>query len=416
MLYINPGSISGCIEIVGSKSHMQRALLAAYMASGETRISNICNSTDSQFCIGVIKSLGTNVKQYNNMLYIQKGDLSCSNVIHCGESGFCFRASAAIVALMDQKITLVRSGSLVNRPMDMVVKQLRYLGAHCTVDDTITGAITIRGPLIGGKYLIDSTISSQFLSGLLLALPNVSQDSELEVIGLQRSSYIRMTIDVMSKFGVNVQSDANLSCFRIKGYQAYCANDIVIEGDWSGAAFFIAAGAIAGDITITGLQHDSVQSDREILKVLEISGVKFYWDKQKLHIIQGELSAFDFDASNCPDLVPTLVALACCANGKSRITGISCLKYKESDRGAVLVSELSAMGANIKMYGEVIEIIGGQLMGGVVVDPHNDHRIAMACAVAGLKARYGVSIKNEVCVHKSYPTFFQTLQHVRGCS
>ena len=416
MIYINSGSINGCIEIVGSKSYMQRALLAAYMASGETCISNICHSADSQFCMGVIKSLGANVKQYNNMLYIQKGDLSCSNIIYCGESGFCFRASAAIVALRDQKITLVRSGSLVNRPMDMVVKQLRYLGTHCTVDDNIAGAIVIRGPLIGGKYLIDSAISSQFLSGLLLALPNVSQDSELNVIGLQRNSYIRMTIDVMAKFGVSVRSNTDFSQFHIKGHQAYCANNVAIEGDWSGAAFFIVAGAIAGGITITGLQYDSVQSDRAMLKVLEISGVKFYWDKQKLHIIQGELRAFDFDASNCPDLVPPLAVLACCAYGKSRITGISCLKYKESDRGAVLVSELSAMGANIQMYGEVIEIIGSPLLGGVVVDPHNDHRIAMACAVAGLKTRYGVSIKNEACVNKSYPTFFQTLQHIRGCS
>ena len=411
MFYIAPGSVDGYVRVPGSKSHMQRAILVASMAVGVTCIQKQGYSADDKACIEVIKTLGAKVEQIGDVLSIFGNDSEYRTILNCGESGFCARASAAISALKDRSIKITGCGSLVGRPMGMVCESLVQLGAYCDVDHGSI-PITVCGPIVGGKLIVSGAISSQFISGLLMALPKASRDSELLVTGLRSKSYVRMTLDTIASFGVQIESNNDLSRFNIRGNQIYQATNIVIEGDWSSAAFMLVAGAIAGKVTIVGLKDDSIQADRAILNILEAAGAKFCWNSQGLTICKSDLKAFEFDATDCPDLFPPLVALACCAEGTSSISGVTRLIYKESNRGVVLNNVFSELGANIKICDNTMKIIGGPLVGGSI-SSNNDHRIAMACAVAGLITNCGVCITDEHCVAKSYPDFFNVLQSIR---
>jgi 3-phosphoshikimate 1-carboxyvinyltransferase len=412
MIRIPPGPVRGRLRAPASKSHLQRLVLAASMADGESRIHDPGRSADGQACLGVIRAMGARVEQEGNLLRIRGGGAARSRILHCGESGFCLRAAAAVAALGEESFTLTGQGSLATRPMAMVLEPLRQLGALCETRGGFA-PITVRGPLGGGRATVDGSASSQFLSGLLLALPRAGGDSELEVTALRSGPYVRMTLDVLAEFGARVEVDPDFSRFRIRGGQSYHPVDLAVEGDWSGAAFLLVAGAVAGEVTVDGLNPVSAQADRAILEALAAAGAQVQWLGRELRVAYGEPRAFEFDATDCPDLFPPLAALACHARGTSRILGVARLGHKESDRGAALVSELSALGAKLQVRDGAMEITGGPLAGGSV-DPHNDHRMAMACAVAGLNSRYGVNMEGEACVAKSYPEFFQALESIRG--
>jgi 3-phosphoshikimate 1-carboxyvinyltransferase len=412
MIHIAPGSIGGRLRAPASKSHLQRLILAASLSDGESLIHDPGRSADGAACLGVIRAMGAQVAQEGNLLRIRGGGAVRSRILHCGESGFCLRASAAVAALGAVSFTLTGDGSLATRPMTMVLDPLRQLGARCEARDG-RAPLAVRGPLTGGRALVDGTASSQSLSGLLLALPRAGGDSELEVQGLRSGPYVRMTLDVLAGFGVAVDHDPDFSAFRVRGGQTYRPVDLAVEGDWSGAAFLLVAGAVAGEVAVDGLDPASAQADRAILEALAAAGARIEWRGTALRVATDELRAFEFDATDCPDLFPPLAALACHAKGTSLVKGVARLGHKESDRGAALVSELSALGARLRVLGDGLEITGGPLAGGTV-DPHNDHRMAMACAVAGLKSRYGVNMEGEACVAKSYPDFFQALESIRG--
>jgi len=392
---------------------MQRVVLAASMAVGETRIKERSYSADDKACIEVIQAMGARVEQDEDVLCIRGRGLNYATILDCGESGFCFRASIALAALKDRSIKLIARGSLVGRPICMVYKPLLQLGVSCEINGC-TAPVTVRGPLIGGRAAVNGAVSSQFLSGLLLALPNARGDTELSVTKLCSKPYIRMTLNTMAEFGIRLEVDEGLNKFIISGNQNYIASavDTVIEGDWSGASFMLVAGAIAGEVVVTGLKRDSLQADRAILNVLELSGAKVCWNSEGIVVSNNDLKSFNFDATDCPDLFPPLVVLACCAKGTSRIYGVVRLMHKESNRGVVLVSVFSNLGASIRICGDVMEITGGPMLGGTV-HSNNDHRIAMACAVAGLITKFGVTIVGETCVLKSYPDFFHALQSIR---
>jgi len=412
MIHIAPGTIGGRLTAPASKSHMQRLVLAASLAPGESLIRDPGQSADGRACLAVIRALGAEVAEEDGLLRIRGGGEPRSHILDCGESGFCLRASAAVAALGGRESTLTGHGSLATRPMDMVLQPLRQLGALCGTRDG-HAPITVRGPLRGGRALVDGSASSQFLSGLLLALPRAAGDTELEVAGLRSAPYVRMTLDVLRAFGAEAEADPDLGRFRVRGGQAYRPVDLAVEGDWSGAAFLLVAGAVAGEVAVAGLAPASAQADRAVLEALEAAGAAIRWDGTDLRVGRGDLRAFDFDATDCPDLFPPLAALACACRGTSRIAGVARLGHKESDRGAALVSELGALGASLRVRGDLMEITGGPLAGGAV-DPHNDHRMAMACAVAGLTSRDGVTMDGEGCVAKSYPDFFQALDSLRG--
>ena len=344
-------------------------------------------------------------------LRIRGGGPLLSRELDCGESGFCLRAASALAALRTEPITLLGRGSLATRPVDMVLEPIRSLGAACAS----TGGhppLFVHGPLRGGRAMVDGGASSQALSGLLLALPRARGDSELELRGLHSVPYVRMTLELLAAFGVRIEASADLHRFCVPGSQTFRAVDLEIEGDWSSAAFLLVAGALAGDVELEGLKRDSTQADRAILQALELSGVCVEWAGDKIRARQSALFAFDFDATDCPDLVPPLAALAVHARGRSRIRGAGRLRHKESDRAEALVTELGRMGARLAIRGDSLEIEGGPLRGGSA-DSRGDHRIAMACAIAALLSREGLELDGESCVAKSYPDFFAHLDQLR---
>lgn len=403
-----PGEINGEVNAPPSKSMMQRAVAAALLAEGSSEILNPSFCNDAMAAIGIAEALGAIVRKDEGKVVITGGLKPKKNTLNCGESGLCMRMFSPIAALSDQEITITGNGSLLSRPAGMIEKPLKKLGAECK---TANGKIPIRitGPIKGGNITIDGSTTSQFLSGLLMVLPLCKEDSEVKVANLKSRDYVTLTQDVLGKFGITVNSDKDI--FHIQGNQKYTAATIQIEGDWSGAAFILVAGAIAGEVTVKRIEARSKQPDKRIIDALKLAGAHVTADSKSVTVRKAELYGFEFDATDCPDLFPPLVALACNCNGTSRISGVARLRNKESDRAAALIEEFAKTGARIKISGNDMEVTGTKLKGGEI-NSHNDHRIAMACAVAGLTSEKGVRITNAECVSKSYPEFFNDLKKI----
>jgi 3-phosphoshikimate 1-carboxyvinyltransferase len=293
----------------------------------------------------------------------------------------------------------------------MVEKPLAALGVRVQTKQGFP-PIRICGPLAGGEALLDGSLSSQFLTGLLMALPLARTDSRIAVSNLQSIPYVDMTLQVLADFGVSVENDHYRSFF-VRAGQTYAARSLPVEGDWSGASFLLVAGAIAGQVTVSGLRADSTQADRMLLQALEQAGADVRWQEQEVTVTRAQLRAFHFDATHAPDLFPPLVALACYCSGKSRIQGVERLYFKESNRALSLLQEFSRLGAKITITGNTMEIEGGPIAGGTV-SSHHDHRIAMAVAVAALSAQAAIAIEASECVSKSYPQFFLDLAAIGG--
>jgi 3-phosphoshikimate 1-carboxyvinyltransferase len=414
MKSITPSRIKGQLPAPSSKSMTVRALAAALLAGGLTRIKNVSLCDDGVTAAAIIGRLGAAVEEQRNVFTIRgtgKGSLKAQDdLLDCGESGLSMRMFAPIAGLLPRETTLLASGSLRTRPMDMV-GALEQLGATVRTESG-HAPISIKGPITGGDIRIDASVSSQLLTGLLMALPLCETPSRILASHLKSTPYVRMTIQLLNAFGVRIGHDDRLEEFTVDGGQAYQPSTYTVEGDWSGASFLLVAGAIAGTVTVTGLSPVSLQADRAILEVLTIAGAAVDTGADRVCVQSGNLRPFEFDASSCPDLFPPLVALASCCHGKSVIYGVDRLAYKESDRAAALRAEFEKLGIIIEIAGDRMEVCGGAIAGGVV-DSHNDHRIAMACAVAALRARTEVTIKGSNCVAKSYPEFFADLEALR---
>jgi 3-phosphoshikimate 1-carboxyvinyltransferase len=295
-----------------------------------------------------------------------------------------------------------------------MVESLTALDVFCTTESG-HAPILVKGPMKGGRIHTDASVSSQFLSGLLMALPLCGKRSVVTVSGLASAPYVRMTVALLRLFGVRIEHDDGLEEFVIEGNQAYRPSVYAVEGDWSGASFLLVAGAIAGSVTVRGLNPESFQADRAIAGVLSVAGAHVETGHDCISVETGALKPFEFDASGSPDLFPPLVALASNCGGKSVIHGLGRLTYKESDRASALHREFKKLGIRVRMEGNTMEVYGGAAQG-AFVDSHNDHRIAMACAVAGLRARGDVVISGSACVSKSYPAFFSDLEALRAKS
>jgi 3-phosphoshikimate 1-carboxyvinyltransferase len=272
--------------------------------------------------------------------------------------------------------------------------------------------LTVKGPLKGGKATVDGTTASQLLTGLLMALPKAPKDSRLKVENLKSIPYIDMTLALLNTLGIDVQH-SNYKTFSIKGMQTFRfpRNEYWVEGDWSGAAFLLAAGAVGGTVTVTGLDTGSPQADRKIIQALELAGANINVTKSTVEVTRKKLKAFHFDAAHCPDLFPPLVALACNCEGKTVLTGVERLIHKERNRALTLEKEFTAIGGEIRLSDNQMEITGKRLKGGTI-DSHNDHRIAMAGAVAGINISHHVIIEGSECTAKFYPNFFEDMKSI----
>ncbi|MCK5801403.1 MAG: 3-phosphoshikimate 1-carboxyvinyltransferase [Lentisphaeria bacterium] len=403
-----PSIVRGSVRAPASKSYMQRAIAAALLSEGQTTtILNPSGCDDVVAALSVAERLGATVERREDLVRIGGRFAPRDSTLHCGEAGLCIRLFASIAALHDGTLTMTGEGSLNKRPLDTLQAPLRALGASC---DTVGGfaPVTVCGPLRGGTAHVCGKIGSQMLSGLLFALPRAENDSTLEVEGLQSTPYIDMTIHTLQDFGVTVAHEEYRE-FRIPGNQRYQSpGEYRVEGDWSGASFHLVAGAVAGSVTVEGLNPSSLQADRDIMDALALAGAKIEVMANAVSIAQASLAAFDFHAGNCPDLFPPLVALAAHCDGVSTIRGALRLTHKESNRALVLQREFGKLGIRVDVDGDVMQVHGGTVTGGTI-DACGDHRIAMAGAVAALAAKGAVTVTGAECVDKSYPEFHDDL-------
>jgi 3-phosphoshikimate 1-carboxyvinyltransferase len=324
------------------------------------------------------------------------------------------RLFTPIAALGGESMTIDGEGTLKHRPMAMMVTPLRDLGVEVR-DGGGRLPIEVRGPIAGGRIVVDGSISSQFITGLLIALPMAKSDTTVEVHNAVSTPYIDMTLDTLERFGVEVMhNDGDYTEFYIEGNQEYKPVDYTIESDWSAAAFIMVAAAIAGDVTIRNISTLSRQADTLVCRALERAGASIIIEEGAITVSHRSLEAFSFDATNSPDLFPALVALAAAAEGVSTIYGIERLRGKESDRGEVLREEYKKLGIEIELdYEEnVMRIVGGKPHA-AEVDSHDDHRIAMSLAITALRIEEEVPIRNRECVAKSYPSFFEDLEMLK---
>ena len=405
--YIDPSALKGTVKAPSSKSMTQRAIAAALLADGQSTIHNPSYCDDSLAAMSIAVGLGARIEPHNDKIVVDgTGNLKESK-LNCGESGLAIRMFSPIAALFPDEIILTGANSLRKRPMIMIEEALNQMGAECTSSDGFL-PLTIRGPIKGGKCEIDGSVSSQLLTGLLMALPLAKDDSVIKVNDLKSKPYIEMTIQILKSFGVTIQNE-NYSVFRIPGNQKYTPHDYTVEGDWSGGAFLLVAGAINGDLSVTGLQHISKQSDMAIIDVLRDAGAKIKIKENLIEISPSHLTAFSFDATHSPDLFPPLTALAAYCDGISKIKGVTRLIHKESNRAEALRQEFGKLGIRIEIDGDLMSITGGKPEG-ARVESHEDHRIAMSLAVTALKASGRVYIRDSQCVGKSYPGFFDDLR------
>jgi 3-phosphoshikimate 1-carboxyvinyltransferase len=413
---VTPSTITGTITAPASKSSMQRACAASLIRKGETIIKNPGVSNDDLAAIDVIQKLGAVVTTLDNGdLHIISGGVNpASNTINCGESGLGIRMFTPITALSSDPITITGMGSLTTRPMHFFDEILPQIGVSIT-SDAGKLPLHIQGPIKPQNITVDGSLSSQFLTGLLMAYGGAgASDCTITVSNLKSKPYIDLTLAVMQHFGWNV------SCINHEQFVFSAPNNALdhstityqVEGDWSGASFLLVAGAIAGGIVVEGLDPFSTQADKAVLQALIDCGCQISIQPTKIEIAPLPLKAFHFNATDCPDLFPPLVALASFCEGKTVIEGVGRLAHKESDRALTLKEEFGKLGVSIVLQDDLMIIEGGKGVRGGIVHSRHDHRIAMACAVAALKANGVVEIEDADAINKSYPNFYKDLSYL----
>ena len=409
---VNPSVINGVIAAAASKSSMQRALAAALLRKGRTVIHNPGSSNDDMAALETIQKLGAVVSKDKGSLTVDsKGVNPVSDMINCGESGLGIRMFTPIAALSSQQLTITGTGSLKSRPMDFFDEIFPQLGIRI---QSAGGRLplVIQGPLQPASIEVDGSLSSQFLTGLLMAYAAAgAKDVEIRVRDLKSKPYIDLTLKVLSDFGWKVENKKYESFhFKETSIAQWPDREYTVEGDWSGAAFLLVAGAIAGEIEVTGLDVLSAQADKAVLHALHSAEASLSLEQNKIKIGRGRLKAFHFDANECPDLFPPLVSLASFCDGKSVIEGVNRLTYKESNRALTLQEEFGKLGVKIALQDDLMVIEGVSYVKSSRVHSHHDHRIAMACAVAGLRADGPVMIEDAEAINKSYPDFYEHLK------
>ena len=409
---ISRGALKGRLTPPCSKSYAQRALAVSLLAEGESILRNIEFCNDTLSAIRCIESLGAEVRRIDDTTIAVRGGFAPkSNLLQVGESGLSTRLFTPVASLADMPIVINGSGTLLHRPMTMMIEPLRRLGVEVR-DGGGFLPIEVKGPIRGGEIEVDGSLSSQFVTGLLLALPLAKEDTTLRVHGAVSTPYIAITIDTAKRFGGKILHN-DFSEFYIEGGQHYSATDFAIEGDWSAAAMLLVAGAVAGEVTLDNISTLSLQADTAICNALVHAGASVINEENSITVAKRDLQAFEFDATNCPDLFPALVALAAAAEGESVIVGTKRLEHKESNRAETLREEYAKLGIEVDIATEnVMRVRGGEIRS-VTADGCHDHRIAMSLAVSALRSDGAVEIRGAECVEKSYPDFFRDLEHLR---
>jgi 3-phosphoshikimate 1-carboxyvinyltransferase len=419
-----PGRLSGKVKAPPSKSMAHRAIICASLAGGKSVIRGISGSKDMEATIGCMQALGADIKRINDdrdveITGVEGRTAKQRPLLDCIESGSTLRFVLPIAAALGAACDFTGRGKLPERPMTPLADEMKKKGVTFNPDGRDSLPFSIEGKLRSGIYSIPGNISSQYISGLIFALPLLDADSEIHITGnLESAGYIALTLQMVRDFGIVIEeTDYG---FRVPGNQKYRSVDAEVEGDYSNAAFWMAAAACGSDLEITGLRADSVQGDRKAADILEESGadVKCVKDSDGNNcsfIIDGSsMKGIDVECRDIPDIVPILSVAAAKAEGTTRFLDAGRLRIKESDRLAAMADCLGRLGAVVEEHEEELIVTGGTLKGGCEVSGYNDHRIVMSMAVAALICEEPLIIRGAEAVSKSYPDFFEEYVRLGG--
>lgn len=394
-----------------SKSMAHRAVLGAGLATGLSRIYNLAMSQDIRATLGAVRQFGAKVRPTDRFVDIEGrgGFATILRPVDCGESGSTLRFLIPILSLTGQQVEFTGRGRLFARPME--VYQDIFDSQGLLFSQTSQG-IVIKGRLAPGEYRVRGDVSSQFISGLLFALPLLHKASTLEILPpFESRSYVELTLAALRQFGVRAEWDPEKeNTLAVPGGQRYHNREYTVEGDYSQAAFFAVLGAVRGGVTIRGLAPDSGQGDAAILAILERCGARFTRRGDAVTFEKSELSATGIDLADCPDLGPILMVLGLFCEGETVIRNAGRLRIKESDRIASMQEELQKFGGKLSSEGDTVTVQGGPLVIPGRLYGHNDHRVVMALAIAAAAAGYPAEISGAQAVAKSWPEFFAVLQ------
>ena len=404
---------NGTVNVPPSKSDVHRAIICAAMANGVSRISPVALSNDIKATIGCIKALGADAVLENNVLTVDGTNMykNKTALLDCGESGSTLRFFIPIAAVGNINATFVGKGKLPQRPIGIFTEALPKAGTVCKTEGGLP--LEIKGQLKSGIFEIPGNVSSQFITGLLLALPILEGDSEIVLASpLESVGYIAMTIRTMKQFGVNIQ--ATEKGWHIKGGQSYKTCDYTTDGDWSQAAFFMVLGAVSGKVTVKGVAKDSTQGDKKCAEILARFGAKVTQLDNEVTVEKGELKAITIDASQIPDLVPVLSVCAAFAEGTTKIINAERLRIKECDRLKATAELLNNLGGKVKELSDGLEITGVSSLKGGNVNGYNDHRIVMSAAVCAARSDEDITATFAMSINKSYPDFYIDYNSIGG--
>ena len=427
------------LQMPVSKSFAQRAIIAAALAEGTSRLHGYTPCGDNEAALQVARNLGAEVEVNGTEVTIKGISASLGSMdmteLHVGESGLLTRMMIPVMAqLCAGPVAFTGEKTLLNRPLTGAREIMEAFEAECQSDtDPVRVPLTVKGPLKAGRAEISGKHGSQLISGLLMALPFADRNSSVIVKDPKSIPYMFITLEVLKKFGIKVGNDmlggpdflesggdwslCTEMVFKVKGGQKYRAANINLEGDWSAAANFLVAGALFGKAELAGLDTTSLQADLSIMDILMDAGASLSQldgDKGNITVQRAPLKAFSVDASNCPDLFPILAVFAAFCQGTSRLAGVGRLANKESDRAKAILEMLTQMGvkASIEKDELIVEghtlvqrLLGGTLLKGGAYTSHHDHRMVMALKVASLGADSLITIDDEACVAKSFPQF-----------
>ena len=412
------GGLAGTVAAIPSKSHAHRALICAVLSETPSRVVCAQPSADILATVSCLRALGADITADAGgfkVIPIQRESGSMQELVDlpCGESGTTLRLLLPVVGALGRSARFHREGRLAQRPLSPLYEELVAHG--CQVSDPSVEPLTLSGQLEPGVFSLAGSVSSQFISGLLLAFPLLAGPSELQVVGtLESRPYVDMTMAALRDSGIEVTFDGEVFCCA--GSQTYQVSaEVIVEGDWSNAAFWLCAGALGErPVTVTGLAGDSLQGDRAILEILRRFGARVEQAGDAVTTQGGALQGIEIDAHDIPDLVPALAVVAAATSGQTVITGAARLRLKESDRLAAVCDVLGRLGADVKETGDGLLIQGGQRLHAATVDAWGDHRIAMMAAIASLWCEGPVTITGADAVSKSYPQFFEDLEALGG--
>lgn len=410
-LCITPSPLGGELEAIPSKSDAHRVLILAALSRGTTRIEIRRLSDDIQTTIDCLCALGATIERTADAVIVQGISAFTEHPeLNCRESGSTLRFLLPVAAVCGVHARFTGSGRLPERPIGELMEAMRQHGVCFSADRL---PFSMEGTLSGGEYALAGNISSQYLTGLLLALPLAKEDSSLKLTTkLESAAYVEMTLRSLRSFGAVAEEQDG--AYRIPGSQVCRSPGIVsVEGDWSNAAFFLAAGALKSRVRLTGLSASSPQGDKAILSALTRFGAKVLQSYDVVEVSPGELHGCELDVSETPDLLPILAVLAANAAGETRLVNAARLRYKESDRLTATANLVNTLGGNAQELPDGLIVSGGGLSGGTV-DGCRDHRIVMAAAIASIACREPVTILGADAVNKSYPEFFEDFTRLGG--